>query len=315
MEITKELTKFNSVFDIQLQEDISAAIAELNKRYMPLEIKGVEDKEGFTAVHEARMDIKSRRVEVTKVGKGLREDATAYNKAVIAEEKRIIGLLEPIEDHLQSEEDRINEEKERIKNAARLAEEARIKAREDRLFAAGMTKTDTAYVALTFNLPFALMAAANDEQFDTLCKAVEEAVQADRIKREAEAKELEALRIKAAEQQAELDRIAAEQKAEEDRLKKIEDEAKRAQEIEEAKAQAAQQAIKDKEEADKKEAAAAAKKAARAPDKAKLELLGLTIVGTPFPQMKTDEGKAIINWFGKTLVDLTKELKKRAGAL
>ena len=51
------------------------AIAELRDRYMALKINGIEDREGFKAVHEARMVVKTKRVDVEKKRKELKADA------------------------------------------------------------------------------------------------------------------------------------------------------------------------------------------------------------------------------------------------
>lgn len=104
--VTKELQAYNTT---------DAAIAQMRKDYMALKISGIEDKEGYLAVHRARIDVKSRRVAVTKKGKELREDFIRRQKLVIADERRIVGMLQPIEDYLTDEENRIDNERERIR--------------------------------------------------------------------------------------------------------------------------------------------------------------------------------------------------------
>lgn len=110
------------------------AIARMAEQYMPLAIRDVNDAAGFKQVHEARMVVKSHRVEVEKTRKALKADALEYGRKVDAEAKRLTGLLEPIEAHLEVEEMRINEEKYRIKNEARLkaeAEAVRVRAEQE----------------------------------------------------------------------------------------------------------------------------------------------------------------------------------------
>lgn len=106
------------------------AIAQLADAYMPLTIRAIDDSEGFSAVHAARMVVKGHRVDVEKTRKKLKEDALVYGRLVDGEAKRLTGLLEPIEAHLQEEEERVTAERERIKHAARIKaeEEARAKA-------------------------------------------------------------------------------------------------------------------------------------------------------------------------------------------
>ena len=317
MDITKELQQFNIT---------DAAIAELKDRYMGLTIKDLDDKEGFQAVHTARMDIVKRRTSVTKTGKDMRAEANAYNKAVLDEEKRILKLLEPIEVHLDTEETRITNEKARIKREVEEAEEKRIQARVDRLFKLGMTWDGAMYGVLTFRLPHALVKEATDEQFEMFCEKVSDAIKID-LKRLLEEKRL------ADEEKARLQKIADDQAIE---RKKLEDEkaaleadkqkildkmkadlaeTKRLADLKEAGERAAAKALQDKEAHDKKEADAKARKAARAPDKEKLSNLGILILKIPLPDMKTEEGQAVLDWAGQEIMKLVKELKKKAEAL
>jgi len=103
------------------------AIAKMAEEYMPLVINGVADIKGFKAVHDARMIVRNKRVEVEKVRKALKADALEYGRKVDGEAKRITALLEPIESHLDEQETAYNAEKERIRNAEllRLQEEKR----------------------------------------------------------------------------------------------------------------------------------------------------------------------------------------------
>jgi|LSQX01.1.fsa_nt_gb hypothetical protein len=108
-----------------------AAIAAMAEDYLPLVIAGIDDADGFRKVHEARMVVKSKRVEVEKVRKALKEDALKYGRMVDAEAKRITALIAPIETHLKEQEDAYNAEKERIRNAARLKAEAEARAKAE----------------------------------------------------------------------------------------------------------------------------------------------------------------------------------------
>lgn len=50
--------------------------------------------------HGAAMVLRTTRVEIEKAGKAAREDATAFSKAVIAEEKRLLAITQPEETRL-----------------------------------------------------------------------------------------------------------------------------------------------------------------------------------------------------------------------
>jgi DNA repair exonuclease SbcCD ATPase subunit len=224
--LINELQKFNVT---------DAAIAKMSADYMGLTINGLDDKEGFNVVHKARMDVKNRRIEVTKIGKELREDAIKYQKTVIAEEKRIVGLLAPIEDHLAGEENKIEAEKARIKAEAEAKESARIQARVDRICSFGAIFNGQTYKAYQQEIPVSAVKILSDVDFEIFIGKIE--------------------RAKEAEEEA-IAKIKAEQEAESERLKKIreeqEAEAKRLAEISRQQAEEAARIKAEQEEAVRK---------------------------------------------------------------
>ena len=255
--INQELAKFNIT---------DPAIAELRERYMKLTVAGIDDKTGLKAVHEARMDIKTRRVAVTKKGKELREEANDYRNRVIAEEKRIISLLEPIEDHLTDQENRVTEELARIKAEEDARKAALVQARVERLYAVNCRFTGATWQYAGVDLATqADIERFSEDQFLELVQNVESAIaEAESIRAEEQRKqaerEAEIARI-TAEQEAERIRLAAAQKAIDDAKAELEAEKKRladaeAARIAEAEAEARRkvEAIKADEEAKIREA-------------------------------------------------------------
>lgn len=99
-----------------------AELLTLAEKAKGLTIKGVEDKEGYQLVHKQRIELKNARVDITKIGKTLRAEAVSFQKAVIAKEKELVGIIEPIEADLQIKQDAIDEEKEKIKRVELLPE-------------------------------------------------------------------------------------------------------------------------------------------------------------------------------------------------
>jgi len=81
---------------------------------------------GRDQAHGAMMELANRRVAITKAGKEARDDANAFLKAVIAEEKRLVGLIEPEEGRLRTLRDAWDAEREREKQAKAAAEKARV---------------------------------------------------------------------------------------------------------------------------------------------------------------------------------------------
>ena len=214
--IGKELQKFNVT---------DAAIAELSTRYMGLTIKDIEDKEGYKKVHEARMDVKGRRVSVQKTGEELRADAVKFQKTVIDEQKRIIGLLAPIEAHLDEEETRIDNEKAAIKAAEEKLLAVKIQERVDRICAYGAIYNGKLYVAHGILIMPAIIKEANDQDFDALIAQIQAEKDAEDAKNKAaeSARKVEEERLKkiAADQEAERQRLAEAAKKQEEEAARI----------------------------------------------------------------------------------------------
>lgn len=229
------------------------AIAEMRSQYMALKVNGIDDKEGLKAVHDARMIVKAKRVEVEKKRKELKADALEYGRKVDAEAKRITALLTPIEDHLQHEEDIVTREKERIaaEEAARKA--AILKGRMEQLAAVGANVFPTEVQMWT------------DEDFEAELKTYTDAFNAKKAAEEAERK--------ARAEEAERNRIEAERLAEERRkMEEAQAEQRRLAEIE-AEKQRAEKAELDRQraelEAEKRKVAEEAAERQRAIDEAK----------------------------------------------
>jgi hypothetical protein len=97
------------------------------------DIKTITNKPGYEQVHGARMVLKNTRVEIQRLGKDARDDATKFSKAVIAEEKRLISLIEPEETRLERLQDKWDADREAERVAALHAEEQRVEALEERV--------------------------------------------------------------------------------------------------------------------------------------------------------------------------------------
>lgn len=93
----------------------------------------ITNPDGYEQVHGARMELKSARCEIQRLGKTAREDATKFTKAVIAEEKRLIGLIEPEEERLQKLQDEHDAAIEAEKQAKIEAEQQRVIAIQSRI--------------------------------------------------------------------------------------------------------------------------------------------------------------------------------------
>jgi len=97
--ITTELAKQNVT---------EAVIAKLKADYLPLKINGIEDKEGYKKVHDARIVCRDHRTLAEKICKAGREDAVKEQKAWIAKEKEVVAKISEVEQHLKKQEEAID---------------------------------------------------------------------------------------------------------------------------------------------------------------------------------------------------------------
>lgn len=89
----------------------------------------IQDKGQLSIVHTSRIELRNARVKIEKAGKALREEAITYQKAVIAKEKELVGIIEPEEDRLAA----IEEEAEKF--AIRKERLEKLPTRKERLLA------------------------------------------------------------------------------------------------------------------------------------------------------------------------------------
>lgn len=114
--IQAELAKFN-VSD--------AAITEMRENFLTITVADFNDRENAKLARERRLEVKALRVSIEKTRKELKADALKFTQAIDGEARRITGLLEPIEAHLQKQEDIVAKYKERqeAEERARIAAE------------------------------------------------------------------------------------------------------------------------------------------------------------------------------------------------
>lgn len=234
-------------------ETFDPTIAELNalvESTKGINASDLEDKAQLVIVTENRIALKKARVKIEKRGKELREEATAFNRKVIAKEKELIGIIEPEEERLAA-----------IEQEAKLLEikKSRMEkypAREARIHALGFTVTDESDLNDMDDVQF-------EDHFNKLVaiKNENDRLEAEKKNRE-EAERIEKERQEAQEKiNAENTRIKAEQDAKEAELnakqKVIDDENARIQrekEIKEAEERARKEAeIKAEQDAKEKE--------------------------------------------------------------
>lgn len=189
-------------------------------------ITTITNPAGRDQCHTKRMVLKNERIDLEKRGKGAREEATAFSKAIIAEENRLIGIIKSEEDRLATLQGawdaKIEAEKEAERQRIQAAAEA-LRVRLDGIRTAavvciGMSASDIAGELRKLET-LDLSDLADDqvrifEAARTVSIAQLGDMYADKVGAEQEAQRL-------AEQRAELDREREAQEAERARLDKI----------------------------------------------------------------------------------------------
>lgn len=88
-------------------------------------IVAIRDAASYQECHGARMTLKRTRIDIERLGKTARDDAQAFAKAVIAEEKRLIGIIAGEEERLGDLQGAWDAKIEAEREAKRQAEAAR----------------------------------------------------------------------------------------------------------------------------------------------------------------------------------------------
>jgi hypothetical protein len=206
--------------------------------------------------HRAGMVLKNARVNIQRRGKEAREDATAFGKAVIAEEKTLVDLILPEEARVLRLRDEWDAQVEAERQAKVAAERARVdrlqyRIAEIRTLPALMTGKSAEEIGceiyrLATNIPGASFEefeeqakAARLEALDKLAKmeteqrgveirqeSARQEAERQRLDQEAEAARLKAEREELARLRAEQQAQLAAERAEAERIRKLEDEAR-----------------------------------------------------------------------------------------
>ncbi|AAQ54964.2 hypothetical protein Bcep22_gp31 [Burkholderia phage Bcep22] len=102
------------------------------------------DAAGREEVHRAAMDHKNARVAIEKAGKAAREDATAFSKAVITEEKRLVAINSAEETRLFELRDTYDTKVRQEKEEADRKERERVAAIREKIDAIKNLPVDSA---------------------------------------------------------------------------------------------------------------------------------------------------------------------------
>lgn len=241
--MSTELTVIERAAKALGSADHEPALVELAKQ--AADITTIKNADGRAQVHGAYMTLKTRRTDIRKAGKDARDDATKFSKAVIAEEDRLVAIIEPEETRLlklREGWDLAVEAERRVKAQAEANRVATIRAMINDMGAIPVGLVDASAEKIASAIDdldmFEVTSAAFDEFVDSAhlvrtailaklrdmhASAVRRAEEAAQLA--AERAELERLRA----EQAERERVAAAARAEQERIDRERREAEDAQ--------------------------------------------------------------------------------------
>lgn len=233
-------------------------------------ITAIKNNAGRNQCHSAAMKLRTTRVEIEKAGKAAREDATAFSKAVIAEEKRLVAITGPEEERLLGLRDEWDAEREAERRAKVEAEARRVAAIREHIDdirsivtkAGGLVSwliaveiDDLAALQIDVERFAELTGDAELARGETLDKLRQ--MHAAALEQEAEARRV-------AEERAELERQRAELEAEQKRIAAERAEQERKEAAARAEQERAERARREAEDAERREALAKADASMRA---------------------------------------------------
>lgn len=152
--ITQELVKHN-VTDM--------VIAGLKDKYGGLQLKDLEDKEGYLEIKVARKEVRQWGILTENLCKKGREDAIAIQRKWLAKEKEVLGKIAEVQDSLDAEMNKYEKEIERKElEAANRREEAYMK-RQQQLLKYGATYEDGSFVLNHISYEATLVKESDDD--------------------------------------------------------------------------------------------------------------------------------------------------------
>lgn len=224
-QIDQELVKHNVT---------EAKIAELKEKYLPLKINGIDDKETYLQIKEARKECKSLRIAAEKLCKIGREEATRVSKLWIAKEKDVAGRIGEVEDHLEKQEKEFEAALKKAEDERKRKIEGQWILRTQILTQMGVLYSDGYFALGEISFEMSVIKECEPEIWEESIlpkyKAEYEKVQAEELEKERIKREREAELTR---QQEEMERKQNELEVREAALLKIQEEQERKQREEE----------------------------------------------------------------------------------
>jgi hypothetical protein len=136
------------------------------REYMQLKINGIEDRDGYKAVYDARQVAKKTRIVIKEICEEGRAPLQSEVKEWIKKEKELVAKVTVIEEYLQKQEDDYNAAKEQIRIEKEKAETERLRVRDGVLAFFGARCNGIDYILDDLNYSLATIKGASDVDFN-----------------------------------------------------------------------------------------------------------------------------------------------------
>lgn len=262
--MSSEVTNSDSkALTVQQRATLALGLADVEKTLTALaesskSITAITNNDGYDQCHAARMQLVRERLHITKRGKEAREDAQKFSKAVIAEEGRLVALIEPEEKRLQKLQDAHDAEVAAAKEARIAAELKRVEDLQERVAELRGNRTLSAMsgAALIAEHLSDLEAIQIDDTFSEFRQAAEDAKASglswlNQVHAAAVAHEAEQQRIKDEREELARHRAESARRDAEERAKREAEEATASKARQEEERRAAEQRARQKAEDDR----------------------------------------------------------------
>lgn len=176
-----------------------AAISKMSDIYLNLSIDDIDDKDGYSDVHSARMIMVKHRTSIDKLRKTANKDAQEFINNNNKNAKKLLSLIAPIEEHLKSEENKITQEKKRIQEEKEKIEQERVKKRVDAL------------LNIEVIIPHAEIALMTDDDYESLFKNAKKIFEDKKARADEEKRLIAEAEKRLATERADIERIRLEQ--------------------------------------------------------------------------------------------------------
>lgn len=213
-----QIVKFENVEESLSKNNVTKAVINaMREEFLPLEILGVQDKEGYKLVDEKRKMVKKARGLAVEICTKARAESVAYQKFVIGKQKEVTDELSDIEKQLEAKLDVIDKEKDRMAAEEETRKQIRLQERVEKLLSLGMVRTGDNYILGGHIINVIHLKIYDEFQWQTTIDPVEvdyKIIQAKKAEEEIAFKKLQE------EQAAEREKLNADKKALEEQLRK-----------------------------------------------------------------------------------------------